>query len=78
MNETLNTDRLSLALQIKRGRRSLRAVAGETGISFPTLSRIENGNMPDAVTFIRLCAWLRIPMSKFVMRPDAKRKRQGK
>ena len=42
----------------KRGARGVRAVAVEIGTSPATLSRVENGNMPDLETFAKLCSWL--------------------
>jgi transcriptional regulator with XRE-family HTH domain len=30
-----------------------------------TLSRVENGAQPDLATFLRLCAWLRVPPQTF-------------
>lgn len=30
-------------------------------ISISTLSRVENGNMPDMETFLTLCNWLKVP-----------------
>jgi len=46
------------ALARKRGERGLREVAKAIGISPSTVSRIENGKMPDLVTFRRVCEWL--------------------
>ena len=37
---------------------SLRDLAKQTGVSLPTLSRIERGKMPDAPTLVRLLLWL--------------------
>src|SRR4051794_34845723 len=42
----------------KRGSRGVRAVAAEIGISPATLSRVENGHMPDLATFANICKWL--------------------
>lgn len=67
--ETLDTTRLAVALEMKRGRRGLRSVAQETGVAFATLSRIERGHAPDVQTFIRLCAWLGMSMERFVIAP---------
>jgi transcriptional regulator with XRE-family HTH domain len=36
----------------------VRAAAGEIGISPATLSRIENGRVPDLETLKKVCAWL--------------------
>lgn len=37
-----------------------------TGVSKPTLSRIERGYKPDLVTYANLCDWLGVPMNHFV------------
>jgi transcriptional regulator with XRE-family HTH domain len=52
----------NLAFQIKekRGDRGLREVANEIGISHATLSRIENGKLPDIETFKKICEWLNV------------------
>ena len=42
----------------RRGARGLRGAAAEIGVSAPTLSRVENGQMPDLHTFGLLCRWL--------------------
>lgn len=41
-----------------RGITGVRAAAKEIGISPATLSRIENGNMPDLEKFVLICKWL--------------------
>ena len=53
---TLET--LGESLREKRGPRGIRLVADEIGISTATLSRIENGHLPDLETFRRVCGWL--------------------
>ncbi len=42
----------------KRGDRSLRTVAAELGISIATLSRIENGKLPDVYNLAEIFYWL--------------------
>ncbi len=42
----------------KRGSRGIRAAATDADVSPATLSRVENGHMPDLVTFAKLCKWL--------------------
>ncbi len=47
--------------------RGLRAIAEEIeGVSASTLSRIEQGNLPDLPTFIRICAWLGVSPDEFI------------
>jgi transcriptional regulator with XRE-family HTH domain len=51
----------------KRGSYGLRKTAGDIGgISAPTLSRIEKGNVPDVDTFIKICNWLDVPTDTFI------------
>ena len=42
----------------RRGTLGVRAAAKEIGISHATLSRVENGNVPDLATFASICRWL--------------------
>lgn len=66
MATLLNTEKLSAMLKSKRGNKGLRAVAQEIGrISASTLSRIEQGNLPDIDTFIRICKWLELSPEEF-------------
>lgn len=68
MNSTLNTDLLSSMIKSKRGKKGLRETASEIGnVSAATLSRIEQGNLPDVDTFIRICEWLNVPTDSFVV-----------
>jgi len=47
-------------LRDRRGKGGIREVAHEIGISPATLSRVENGKLPDLDTFSKICKWLRI------------------
>ena len=49
---------LGRLIAIKRGGRGVRAAAAEVGVSSATLSRVENGHMPDLETFAKICRWL--------------------
>ena len=42
----------------KRGDRGIRTVAKEIGVSPSTLSRIENGHLPDLEDYRKICRWL--------------------
>lgn len=44
----------------KRGDQGLRTTAKEIGVSSSTLSRIENGHLPDLETFKKICDWLEV------------------
>lgn len=63
----IDLDRLSAQLRTKRGKRGLREVAEEIGdVSASTLSRIEQGNVPDVATFMRICRWLGVESGEFM------------
>jgi transcriptional regulator with XRE-family HTH domain len=67
MQSTLNTELLASMIKSKRGKKGLRDTATEIGdISAATLSRVEQGNLPDVETFIRLCKWLKVSTDTFV------------
>jgi transcriptional regulator with XRE-family HTH domain len=67
MQSTLNTEMLASAIKTKRGKKGLRETATEIGgISAATLSRVEQGNLPDVETFIKLCNWLEVSTESFV------------
>lgn len=67
MQSTLNTELLAGMLKSKRGEKGLRAVAEEIGgVSAATLSRIEQGKIPDVDTFIRICKWLNVATDTFI------------
>lgn len=66
MKSELNTSKLGQMVKAKRGIKGLRAVADEIGgITAPTLSRIERGNLPDVDSFLRICKWLQVPPDNF-------------
>lgn len=67
MAADLNIGELAALLKAKRGRRGLRVVAEEIGgVSASTLSRIEQGKVPDLDTFVRLCRWLDVSPERFI------------
>lgn len=67
MISTLNIELLASAIKTKRGKKGLRETAAEIGdVSSATLSRVEQGNLPDVETFIKLCRWLDVPTDSFV------------
>ena len=57
---------LGQMLQRKRGSMGVRAAAGEIGISPATLSRIENGRVPDLDTLKKVCAWLGVDPAAYL------------
>ena len=68
MSANLNTEKLAQMIRSKRGSIGLRITAKEIGnVSASTLSRIEQGNLPDIETYILLCKWLNVPTDYFVV-----------
>ena len=55
--------RLGTLLHDRRGKRGIREIATEIGVSAATLSRVERGLLPDILTFSKLCSWLQIDPS---------------
>lgn len=55
---TIPLEHLGRLIVAKRGNRGVRAAAAEVGVSSATLSRVENGQMPDLLTFKKICEWL--------------------
>lgn len=75
----INLEKLAAHLRTKRGKRGLREVAEEIGdVSASTLSRIEQRNVPDVATFVRICRWLGVETSEFMAdNSPAKQARQN-
>ena len=48
-----------------RGSMGIRAAAREIGISPTTLSKIENGHIPDQTTLKKVCDWVGEDVTKF-------------
>lgn len=75
MKSKLNTDLLSGMVKSKRGNLGLRIIAKEIGdISPTTLSRIEQGKIPDVDTFIKICDWLEVSTDTFITKSMEKEK----
>jgi len=68
----MNLAAFSERLAHKRGTQGVRAAAREAGVSPATLSRIENGHLPDLETFERLCRWLGEDPNRFLDSPANK------
>lgn len=60
MSEPTSLKSLGRLVAQKRGKVGIRATAREIGLSPATLSRVENGQLPDLANFTKLCAWLEI------------------
>lgn len=67
MSKKIDTGKLSSMVKSKRGNKGLRDVSKEIGVSAPTLSRVEQGKMPDVDTFIKLCEWLGVTTDTFTV-----------
>lgn len=72
-SQPVNFKKFAAQLKAKRKDRGLRAVAEEIGgVSASTLSRIEQGNVPDLETFMRICQWIGVSADEFSkVRPGA-------
>ena len=60
MSAIIDTAKFSEMIKSKRGNIGLRQLSSEIGISPSTLSRIEQGNLPDIDTYMTLCKWLEV------------------
>lgn len=56
--DSIRIDRLALRIQERRAGQGIRDTAREVGVSPATLSRVENGKVPDLETFSKICRWL--------------------
>lgn len=73
MASEIDIRELAKLIKSKRGRRGLREVAKELGdVSASTLSRIEQGKIPDLDTFMKLCKWLGVSADHFTKDTDSK------
>lgn len=70
MPAEVDATRLASLVRAKRGRLGLRAAAAEIGdVSASTLSRVEQGNVPDLDTFLRICEWLGVKPEELLDSP---------
>ena len=68
MKSTLNSELLASMIKTKRGKKGLRDTADEMGnVSAATLSRVEQGKLPDVETFIKICKWLDVATDAFIV-----------
>lgn len=70
---TLPIEDLGRLITKKRGNTGIRAAAAEAGVSSATLSRVENGNIPDLATFAKICRWLEVDPALFLGVDSAER-----
>jgi transcriptional regulator with XRE-family HTH domain len=57
---------LGAIVRTRRGKKKLRETAREIGIGPATLMRVENGRIPDVVTFGKICKWAKIDPRTFL------------
>lgn len=60
MPESASLKSLGRLVAQKRGKVGIRATARAIGLSPATLSRVENGQLPDLANFKKLCEWLNL------------------
>ena len=69
----LNSELLAGMIRSKRGKKGLREISIEIGgVSPATLSRIEQGKIPDVDTFIKICKWLEVSTDTFIVQKTKK------
>lgn len=56
--ESVAIDEFAQRIQERRAGKGIREAAKEVGVSPSTLSRVENGKVPDLETFGKICHWL--------------------
>ena len=56
---SIKMDLLAQRIQERRAGKGIREAAKDVGVSPATLSRVENGKVPDLETFSRICQWLK-------------------
>ena len=69
MSNEINLAAFAAAIKAKRGKEGLRFTGTALNISAATLSRLENGKLPDLTSYIRVCNWLGVPLSTFQLEP---------
>lgn len=70
MKRTFDTDSFSKRLKTKRLidlNTGLREVSKKIGISPATLSRYENGELPEISNYIKICDWLGACVDEFIV-----------
>lgn len=55
---SIRIDQLAQRIQEFRAGKGIREAAKEIGVSPATLSRVENGKIPDLETFGKVCSWI--------------------
>lgn len=77
MQSKLDSVKFSMAIKEKRGKIALRDIVKDIGdVSASTLSRVEQGNLPDVLTFIKICDWLQVSVDSFVLKEEQQEEMQ--
>lgn len=72
MTDSPSLSSLGRLVADKRGKVGIRVTAREIGLSPATLSRVENGRMPDLENFTRICQWLELDPARVLgFNPEA-------
>ena len=72
MSDSSSLASLGRMVAEKRGKVGIRVTAREIGLSPATLSRVENGRMPDLENFTKICHWLGLDPARVLgFDPDA-------
>ena len=65
---SIDIEKFAQMLKHKRSKRNLRDIASEIGdVSISTLSRIEQGKIPDLSTYMKICEWLDVSPDEFAL-----------
>jgi len=70
-----DAEKFSKAIKTKRiieKNIEMRVAAQEIGISFSTLSRLERENLPDLLTYAKICNWLGVELKTFIKKESIK------
>jgi transcriptional regulator with XRE-family HTH domain len=70
----ISLQNIGVILRKTRNEKGIRDVAREISISPATLSRIENGKLPDIETFSKICRWLKADPGEVLGVPSTKTK----
>jgi transcriptional regulator with XRE-family HTH domain len=75
----IDLDALVAAVDAQRKAKDLswRQVAGEADVSPSTLTRMQQGKLPDVNTFSALVQWLRIPAERFMVQGQQTHRRSA-
>ena len=72
---SIDIEKFARLVKNKRGRKNLREIAKEIGeVSISTISRIEQGKIPDLSTYMKICEWLEVSPEEFSINISDKEK----